>query len=365
MLQLKNPTGLAATMFLSPDPDGVDTLYAVVKGTFALSPEAQPWAEPALAVEQAPVTLAPEHWADPATSSIKSASDICLLKPATDVLLVGHAHAPQGRPTTWMDVVVGVGPVRKMVRVFGDRVWVQGPGGWAPSTPSPFTRMPLVWERAFGGRATGIDGVPHEEPRNPVGAGFRPSSVGPTDGMPLPNLENPERPVTSWALGPAPACFAPICAHWEPRRGCAGTYGAQWQRRRAPYLPTDFDPRFFQLAPPDLIAPGYLQGGEPVELHGVSPRGPIRAVLPRVRVDLAFDMDSATYPRQGALDTVLLEPDAGRMVLVWRAALPCDKQALKVSAVRVAAYHVAVDPARGGTPHHVPILAAPSPARSA
>jgi len=226
MLQLKNPTGLAATVFLSADPEGVDTLYAVVKGTFALDAPLDAAGEPPLAPEQVPVTLAPEHCGDPATSSFRVASDVHLLKPATDVLLVGHAHAPGGRPTTWMDVALAVGPVRKMVRVIGDRVWLHD-AVWAPSDPVPFTTMPLVWERAFGGREE-VEGVPHEEPRNPVGAGFR--ATDPTVGMPLPNLEDPSAPVTSWKAGPTPACFAPLCAHWMPRRQWAGTYDARWER---------------------------------------------------------------------------------------------------------------------------------------
>src|ERR1700754_4304032 len=104
MLQLKNSTGLAASMFLSPDQAGVDTLYAIVKGTFALDAPLAPGGEPPLAEEQVPVTLSPVHWGDPATSSLKAASDMYLLKPATDVLLVGHAQAPNGHSTTWMDV---------------------------------------------------------------------------------------------------------------------------------------------------------------------------------------------------------------------------------------------------------------------
>jgi hypothetical protein len=339
MLQLQNPTGLAASVFLSPDPDGVDTLYAVVKGTFALDAPLDAAGEPPPAAEQVPVTASPEHWGDPATSSFKAASDIYLLKPATDVLLVGHAHAPNGRPTTWMDVGLAVGPIRKAVRVFGDRVWLHDVV-WAPSAPAPFTKMPLVWERAFGGREE-VDGVPYEEPRNPVGAGFRSAQgPGPQPGMPLPNLEDPTDPVTSWKAG-TPACFAPICAHWVPRRQWAGTYDERWVKERAPYLPTDFDPRFFQLAPPDQIAPGYLAGGEPVELHGISPWGPVRFALPRVAVDVTFVVDGAEQPRPTVMDTVIIDADTARLMLVWRAALPCDKQALKVSVIRVAARRLA------------------------
>jgi len=339
MLQLKNSTGLAASMFLAPDPDGIDTIYAVVKGTFALDAPLDAAGEPPLAAEQVPVTLEPAYWGDPAASSFKAASDMYLLKPATDVLLVGHAHAPNGQPTTWMDVGLAVGPVRKTVRVFGDRVWLHD-AVWAPSAPQPFTRMPLVWERAFGGRDE-VDGVPYEERRNPVGAGFRAAEgPGPQVGMPLPNLEDPADPMTSWKAG-TPACFAPICAHWMPRRQWAGTYDARWEQSRAPYLPTDFDPRFFQLAPADQIATGYLVGGEPVELRGVSPWGPVRFALPRVSVDLTFVVDGAEQPRPTALDTVLIDTDTARLLLVWRAALRCDKQALKVSELWVAARRTA------------------------
>ena len=47
---------------------------------------------------------------------------------------------------------------------------------------------------------------------------------------------------------PAPACLAPIAEAWEPRRSFAGTYDAAWQQGRAPYLPTDLDPRFLASA---------------------------------------------------------------------------------------------------------------------
>src|SRR5690606_24653527 len=117
MLQFRTPTGLAGTIFASPDPDGIDSLYTVVKGTFDLRDGAT------LAEEQRPVTLAAEHYGDPLATSIRVPPDVGLIKPATDVLLVGSAHSPDGRPVHWMDVSLSVGPVRKIVRVFGDRRW--------------------------------------------------------------------------------------------------------------------------------------------------------------------------------------------------------------------------------------------------
>ncbi|HEU4628432.1 MAG TPA: DUF2169 domain-containing protein [Gemmatimonadaceae bacterium] len=341
MLQFVNETGLVGTIFLSPDPDGVDTAYAVVKGTFALGGLAE-WGEPPPAAEQRPIVPAPEHHGDPLTTSIRVPSDLSLVKPATDVLLVGQAHAPGAWPVTQMDVALTVGPVRKQVRVVGDRVWAGNGVGVAMTAPTPFASMPLVWERAYGGTDQ-VAGAPRAEARNPVGTGFRdPESELAVEGTALPNLEDPRQPITSWKEQPPPAAFAPLGAHWEPRRSYAGTYDEAWQSSRAPYLPTDFDPRFLQLAPPDLIAPGYLQGGEPVEAVGVLPGGGVlRFRLPAVRITATFVLDGGLQVRPANLDTVLLEPDAGCVVLTWRAALAVDKQALRLREVRATASRAA------------------------
>jgi hypothetical protein len=124
--------------------------------------------------------------------------------------------------------------------------------------------------------------------------------------------------------------FAPIAPHWEPRKSFAGTYDEQWEATRAPYLPDDFDPRFFQLAPASLVTSGHLQGGEPVELHGLTPRGTLRFSLPAARVEVAYRVDASVEVRPGVLDTIILEPDDDRLVMIWRAALACDKRTLRV-----------------------------------
>ena len=329
MLQLQNPTPFKAMMTLLPDADGVDTLFTVVKGTFSIGDRV------GLADEQVPVAPADEHYGDPGASSVRVPSDVSLLKSATDVVVLGSAWAPNGRPTWQMDVSVTVGPVTKSLRVSGDRVWDAGPAGAAMKYVAPFERMPLVWERAFGG-ADMSDKGPRAEPRNPVGAGFRaPDGVKPLAGLPLPNIEDPGAPLSSWKERPQPACFAPVAPHWQPRASYAGTYDEAWQKRRAPYLPTDFDPRFLQIAPPGLTTPRHLQGGEPVDLRGLTPSGSLQFVLPALRVQATYRLDSGSQPRPAALDTIILEPDAARLIMVWRSALPCDKKALKVKEVEI------------------------------
>jgi hypothetical protein len=46
-------------------------------------------------------------------------------------------------------------------------------------------------------------------------------------------------------------------------------------------------------------------------------------------------MNGGTTTRPAALDTVLIEPDAARVSLVWRAALECDKKVLQTREVVV------------------------------
>lgn len=334
MLQFKNATPFKGTIYLLPDADGIDTLFSVVKATLTLGERLS------IADEQAPVTLADEYHGDPGTSSIKDPSDVSLTKPAADVLLTGSAYAPAGRPVAQTDVTLAVGPARRTVRVYGDRVWRKSGIGHAISAPQPFMQMPLVWERAYGGMDV-ADGEPRAEPRNPVGAGYRaPDGDTPLDGLRLPNLEDPADLITSSKQRPAPAAFAPICGHWLPRQSFAGTYDERWQQERAPYLPADFDPRFLQVAPPGLVVP-LLQPGEWVQVQGASPTGQLRFQLPPVRMEVTYVVDGAPEPVPAALDTMVIQPDQNRVLLVWRAALRCDKRALRVNEVRAAALKAA------------------------
>jgi hypothetical protein len=334
MLQIRNATPFKASLMLLPDADGIDTVYAVVKGTFALGNRLT------LADEQLPVVLADQHYDDPASSSIKVASDVCLGKRQTDVLVVGTACAPADQPVWSMHVSVAVGSARKTIRVFGDRVWDGGSGVATVAYLTPFVRMPLTWERAYGGADETPQGPAHH-PRNPVGAGFRVrGGTKPVVGTALPNVEDPASLISSPSEAPGPAGFASIAPAWEPRRLYAGTYDEVWQTERAPFLPKDFDSRFFQLAPAGL-GNGQLQGGEPIELRGLTPNGLLQFALPLLGIRAAYRLESSTQERAGVLDTVIIEPDTGRVIMIWRAALRCDKKSLKVREVHTSVVEAA------------------------
>ncbi|MCW5633132.1 MAG: DUF2169 domain-containing protein [Rubrivivax sp.] len=329
MLQVVNHTPFVAALSVFPDAGGIETAYATVKATFSLAS-----GEPEPAAAQLPLLPADVFWADPATSSLRAAGEFGLLKPATDVLLTGRAIAPDER-TRVADVALSVGPVTRTVRVFGDRQWRKSGGRWGPGDPAPWSRMPLRWELAFGGVVTEGDTVREHEPRNPVGRGLVAKGTQPAEGQALPNLEDPAEPLADPEQRPTPACFAPVAPTWAPRRQYAGTYDEAWTKGRAPYLPLDFDTRFFQLAPPGLVAPGHLQGGEPVRIAGCTGDGVLTFTLPRCELQLDFDFDGGTIPRVPQLELVLLEPDAARVQLLWRAAFAVDKKLLRLSRVVV------------------------------
>lgn len=334
MLQLKNETPFQAAINVLPDTAGVDTLIVVVKATFTVGQTVT------VSDEQVEIREKDEYWGEPAESSLKYASEVHLAKPATDIALVGTAWSPKGKAAQ-LPVRLSVGPLRKEVMVYGDRQWKLGVVNWAATKPAPFESMPLQYERAYGGVYQSDDGktVLYEE-RNPVGVGF----VGKESrkkivGLPMPNLEDPahpvKHPVTKVSAHPAPAGFGFIAPTWKPRLGHAGTYDEKWEKERCPYLPKDFDPRFFNAAHPDLIAKGYLKGGEPVQVINASRDGPLRFDLPACDLDISARIRGEKQELEPNLETVLIEPDDSRVCLLWRAQTGCDKSVLKVEEVTI------------------------------
>jgi hypothetical protein len=325
MLQLENQTPFKATIALLPDRFGIDTLYVIVKATVTLRPSLS------LAEVQLPPTMADEYYGDPAATSLRAVSDMHIGKAGTDVLLIGQAWAPDKRPVQRMQVGMKVAERQKLILVTGDRVWQDG----VPSDPKPFESMPLIWERAFGGVHRDGDTVAAEE-RNPVGCGFAGGrSASAMQGLPVPNLEDPAAPLQQIVNVSQPACLAPTAPSWLPRRAFAGTYDERWQRSRAPYLPDDFDPRFFQCAAPEFAFDRYLQAGEHVQVVGVLPDGPIAFTVPDSHLSVAVTIEGSMHHPPANLETLSIEPDENRACFTWRAAVPCDRQALKVQTIVV------------------------------
>ena len=324
MWQVDNRTPFAADSTWVRDRSGAEVWLVAVKASFDIFADGSTQ----ISAEQPPVLRMPEYFGEPEKSSIRYDADLMLTKQATDVIVVGHAHAPGGRPVTELDVGFRVGPIRKMLKVKGDRQW----GVLGPSAPMPFVKMPLRYERAFGG-VDPASNTPERDWdwRNPVGCGFAQKRVH-LDGTPVPNLEWPDQPIRAWDERPEPAGFGPLGSHWESRAVFAGTYDERWMKERQPLLPHDFDDRFFQCAPTDQQVPGFLSGGETAAFLNLSPDGDLRFVLPRLYLgfDTRFYDGSREIHKLRKLHSVILEPDLPRVSLVWHSALPCHSKVQKL-----------------------------------
>jgi hypothetical protein len=332
MLELRNRTPFQAAMVPGIDRTRLETLTVVVKGTFTLgSREELPVSD-----QQQPLLPADVPHGEPGASSLKYEADHGPAKRGTDVVLIGHAWSRE--PVTSLDVRLAAGPLEKTVRVFGDRIWYRALGAWKISDPATFSRMPLVYERAFGG-ADQADPDPARhgfERRNPVGVGFAMSDAEErVEGQRLPNLEDPRALIQGPLDRPPPAGFGWVARDWMPRAGYAGTYDARWREERFPFLPEDFDERYFNSASAGLTAARPLRGGEPVRVAGAAEGGELHFRVPRRALSVTIAARGAAATHAPHLDTLLIEPDERRVTLTWRVTVPCPRRLLYIDHVTV------------------------------
>ncbi|HYO65989.1 MAG TPA: DUF2169 domain-containing protein [Archangium sp.] len=329
-MDLFNSTPFVVERFVYLDSTGRESLTVVIKATFILR-----GCQAILADEQIPLSLADEYCGKPEHSSVLHSLDLAPFKPATDVLLSGFAY-PQGRSKKEVLVAFRLGGFTKGVQVMGDRVWDRTLGMATISSPCAFERMELTYERAFGGTDLSHPEHPERCEENPVGRGFRAvRSKLPIEGMPLPNIEDPLAPIHSPGDRPKPRAFGPLAPHWHPRALLAGTYDKAWERDTMPLLPKDFDERFFQAAPSDQILPAYVQGGEPVKVVGTTPEGALEFSLPSVRPEVVVRVGSVRETPLCLCDTVSIQCEQKRLMLVWRARLDVHGRIPSVQWIKV------------------------------
>lgn len=242
------------------------------------------------------------------------ASDFVPFKPSSDVLLQATAHARPSLETRHLQVGLSVGPLRKTLLVVGDRRWRRGLLDRSGSDAEPFTEMPIVWSRAFGGPG---------DPANPVGTG-RKNDV-------LPNIELRDRLIQSARDRLPPAGFGPIPADWEPRARKIGTYGGDYLARRWPFYPADMEWGYFSAAPSDQQVAGYLRGDEPVSFENLHrEHAEFRFRLPSQRARCCITVAGGEFREVPMrLDTMWCDLEAERMVLVWRGFTPVQSFKLK------------------------------------
>jgi uncharacterized protein DUF2169 len=224
-VRLSNATVLPAKLAAAPGARGEAGVGALIaKATFRFDIRGQVVAE-----TQAPMALFDEDVETPL--GLLPADRLGREHERFEVMLLGAAHAPNERATTHLRVRLSVGNELREIAVFGDRAWQPGPdGAQRIGAPEPFTCMPLVYERAFGGsEPVQIDAdsvLDVFDPINKRGRGFDAEmwadAIGQMlrapPGYPrlegyrrqLPNLENPGALIEKWADAPEPVGWAPV-----------------------------------------------------------------------------------------------------------------------------------------------------------
>lgn len=332
MSHVTNRTALVAGCFPGLDARGREFAVAVAKATYVLG--GVQLADEQLAIEASDVRVPGD---DP--TIVAWSADATACKPGTDVVVLGHARPPDGGGTAVAELRVG--PVARRAALFGRRTWQRSlTGAVRPSVPEPLGEVPLGCGAAFGGRdETDPDPQRWEvSDDNPGGRGLvcNPHR-GDLEAVELPRIEDPRAPIHGVTDRPSPLALGFVSPSCPMRRRWAGTYDAAWRESRFPLLPRDFDPRFYHAVAPEQIAGRPLRGGEAAELVGFTAR-PLRFSLPAIAVEAVFQFSFRTREILAmTLDTVAIELDLERLVLVFKAQVDLHNRAAELDGVIVQA----------------------------
>ena len=306
---------------------------------------------------------------DPTASPVRLEADTVPHKDRTDLVVLAIAHAPGGLPVPGFEVSIAVGVPRRVLQVFGPRqVLYRGPAH--PSLkepvrtlpvitdPEPVARVPMTPAYAYGGKARmrlpgSEDVLDVACPANPFGKGYcvQNSPEGMADVW-LPQVEDPADLLTPEtvvrAAGtpeavPVVATLGTFGRAWYPRSAYSGVPPYEADRVRAQvrgqadaldpesdadaiamlraFEPQILAPEFFQCASPGLAVP-ILAGDEAVTLRNLSSSGLLSFNLPGRAPQVLPAGSEPRRPIPMALDTVVLDVEAGLLELTFRGQVP-------------------------------------------
>jgi hypothetical protein len=317
-----------------------------------------------LAEEQAPfLNLADDRLEERAPEDVLLESDVIPHKAGTDLIVMASAQPPRGQKVARMLAGIECGTFRRQFLVHGDRrVVYRGRGSFAFSDPEPFERMPLRYERAYGGcdphvpvarPQTVVEAMgPHPGiyPRNTAGRGYvvveTPAFL---DGLQLPNVEDPAMPLRpdrlvagapeNWWRQPLPWSCDWFDATWYPRSLFFGGLpehlpedDAEVEEVRRGYVPGDqnarmrkakfedlLDPRLADAASPGMVLP-FMKGDEAILLRGMAQLPELVVRLPGQRPKMEVRFEGKTATLVPVPNRVLISLDEGGVYIVWHGA---------------------------------------------
>ncbi|TDR34784.1 hypothetical protein DFR29_1432 [Tahibacter aquaticus] len=279
-----------------------------------------------------------DEWLDEADrSSLIYPSEMIPFKPATDVLVVGTALSPEGRPLREWNAALCIKDQTKRLRLFGPREWRHSAmGGWRLSGPEACSGVALLYENAYGG-TVGPAREHYAEgdyyPPNPFGSGYvgkqRPDTNAPLRAA---QIEAWDGPITHFGQDVAVGGFGALPGFVPARAQYAGTTDADWEASVKPNIPPDMDMRYWNTAPADQQASEYLRPGDVIGLVNLRPGAPLRLAMPPIDPATLCEYDEDN--RRAAamnLDTVTIDLDAQRMTLRYHQILPFDESIKRIN----------------------------------
>ena len=248
------------------------------------------------------------------------ASDFVPYKPNAEFTAIGTAHPPE-EATTSFPVRMHVGDRMRELKVFGPWKWIRVHGitGEVPGPSGPLIPVPITYANAWGGPDFAL---------NPLGCG----RVGEKTHL----LEFPDSWIPNRDFTVGPAVFAPMPRDSPLRKSKVGTFDHQWAQTRWPWMPVNFDPSCYNSAHPKQWMNGYLRGDEELLFENMHPTIPLyRTRLPKLRarcfvtqtMNWSLDLKKEEAKRDFLevpmdLDTLWVDMDQEKMILVWRGRTP-------------------------------------------
>ena len=323
-MRVRNLTPFAQLVYANEDAQGRQFDILIVKQSYHLTEDFQLRQSP----EQEPLNFSDTCFGEVNVTSLRYPSDLVSYKPATDVIVIADAFAPDGKPASEWEVSIQAGPVAQRLQVSGPREWQRRRGQWRLTDPQPVMRVPLRHEFAYGGECPGPDDTILTDERNPIGRGMAHPDVHPKDrSIPAPQVLALGTTLTDPFRRLEPAGFGPIPPAWLPRRPLGGTYDDDWLENTWPHWAADYDFAFHNSAARGLKARGFLQGDEMIRLTGLHPeRAEIAFQLPGDTVIAhLLGLDEQRRMVRLNLDTVYIDildaaPEDCLIALTWRMA---------------------------------------------
>lgn len=263
--------------------------------------------------------------------------DAVMPKAHPEALVAGNACAPQGTKLAKIDVSIELANYVKKLRVYGDREWLYGLVPLYKITdPQPFSKIPLIYERAYGGEKFQL---------NPLGLGYTGKRLaafkGQNQGV-MPNIEYPNEPVKNNHSKYMPAGFGALDIRWPQRQQHTGTYDQKWMDNDYPGLPSDIDFSTYNTAPQDQWLENEIKGGETYCLRGMHPEKPcIEGNLPDYNVKAFVLRHKQEYKQAEYVDlkpeTIWFFPEQELGVLIYRGQCKIDdSDALDIASITLA-----------------------------